>query len=78
MGVAEELVLEDDPWAELKALARAKSHSVVACRHFAYCKICASYAAKGWQRSNLVRKVCSGPTSQIGTHSRARRQGNKR
>ena len=54
----------------LRDLAVKQGHVPIIRSGHAFCKICSSYAAKGWKKSNLVKQTCTGPSIQVGNLNR--------
>ena len=55
---------------KLRDLAVKHGHVPIIRNGHAFCKVCSSYAAKGWEKSNLVKQTCTGPSIQVGNLNR--------
>ena len=55
---------------KLRDLAVKLGHVPIIRNGHAFCKVCSSYAAKGWKKSNLVKQKCTGPSMQVGNLNR--------
>ena len=55
---------------KLRDLAVKHGHVPIVRNGHAFCKVCSSYAAKGWKKSNLVKQTCTGPSIQVGNLNR--------